>query len=431
MTVFLIISFGIAGIALSRIVFGTWFNHVSLYTGIWSFTLTFFELRMITYYPLEVETWIVIIACSLLFFFGAYTVAAMRIAGKRDHPEKVQRDDHLTSEKGIKRLKNVLWILNIITFTTAAHDLYIVSVLFGGFAKAMVLGNLLYSYRVSEGLPGSIPFIGNLVFNASVLAGCYTALRGRITLVSIVPLVTVTMIAFAKMGRVDILYAMLLFVSGYFLTPKPEKKSLKTVKFSVRKYLMLAVILVIVVGGAELIRSTRKVQEGFVGTTKTLQKMGTLGFITPSIYLYASAHYGILNKYLMDQSENAPFGGNTFLPFYRWLGGLGFEIHANPYQKFYRVPVYTNTGTYLREIDSDFGIAGLVVVPYILGCISSILWYRVKRRRDYMDIMVAAFFWTIIGLSFFVMATRQGQLIVYLAMSILISMILDRKPRAN
>ncbi len=429
MTFFLIVGLGITGIAISRMVFGTWFNHVSLYTGIWTGTLAFFDLRMIAYYPLEAETWVVIIGCSLLFFFGAYTVAAVRIGRAVDAPPAELADDALTSERSITRLKTVLWVLNGITFATAVNDLYIVSVLFGGFAKAMVLGNLLYSYRMNEGLPGSIPFIGNLVFNASLLAGCYTALRGRITIVSIVPLITVTMISVARMGRVDILFAVMLFVSGYFLTPKLKKIRGRSFKANFRRYAMVLVLIAIVVGGAEFIRSTRKVQEGFVGTTKTLQKLGTAGFITPSIYLYVSSHYAVLNKHIRNEGEGSQFGANTFLPFYRWLGGLGFEIHANPFQKFYRIPVKTNTGTYLREIENDFGIAGLVAVPYVLGIVSSILWYRVKRRREYLDISLAGFVWVIIGMSFFVMATRQGQLIVYLVMSILISYILDRKPR--
>ncbi|HLP15111.1 MAG TPA: hypothetical protein VK470_02565, partial [Bacteroidota bacterium] len=48
---------------MSRMIFGAWFNHVSLYTGIWCGAMVLFELRMLNYNPLEAQTWIVIIGC--------------------------------------------------------------------------------------------------------------------------------------------------------------------------------------------------------------------------------------------------------------------------------------------------------------------------------------------------------------------------------
>ncbi|MCX6136639.1 MAG: hypothetical protein NTV54_03980 [Ignavibacteriales bacterium] len=71
MIFFVVITVAVLAFVASRMIFGAWFNHVSLYTGIWSGALVLFELRMINYHRLETETWIVIVACWLLFVLGS------------------------------------------------------------------------------------------------------------------------------------------------------------------------------------------------------------------------------------------------------------------------------------------------------------------------------------------------------------------------
>jgi oligosaccharide repeat unit polymerase len=407
--------------------FGKWFNHVSLYTWIWGGALILFELRLINYYPLETETWIVIVFCWLLFILGSSSVVLVRFAVNDNHPSNNPKADYSNIHNGLKQLKNILWFLNIVTFTSALHDLYIVSKIFGGLSKALILGNLLYSYRVSEGLPGSIPYISSLVFTAAMLAGNYTARIEKVTLVAVLPLIIIIMIDLANMGRADILVAAILFTSTYLLTPKQKDMSIKSNRSKVRKLALLFVVSIIVFGGSEFIRSTRHVKEGISGSSKTLQKLNSASFITPSIYLYLSSDYGVLNQYIKHGGENTPFGGNTFLPVYRILEKLGVDVHANVYQPWYKTPVKTNTGTYLRELHGDFGVIGLFAIPYIIGLLTSVFWFRVKDYGRISDLSVVAFFYGIIGMSFFVMVTRLGSYFFFIFVSILIGRYLDKK----
>ena len=53
MLIFFILLMSVSVIFLGRLMFGKWFDHVSLYTGIWGGALILFELRLINYYPLE------------------------------------------------------------------------------------------------------------------------------------------------------------------------------------------------------------------------------------------------------------------------------------------------------------------------------------------------------------------------------------------
>jgi oligosaccharide repeat unit polymerase len=425
MTIFITICIGCAGILLGRFVFHKWFNHISLYTSIWAGTLILFELRLINYYPLEPETWIVIVTCWLIFLLGSMTVAVARSSTKKDHALGERIINPSDKEKKIKKLKHVLWLLNIATLAAALYNLYLVSEIFGSLSNAFVFGNLLYSYRVSEGLPGSIPYISSLVFTAALLAGSYTAQTGKITFASVLPLIIIIIIDFTYMGRADILVVTILFASAYFLTHK--EKNTYSKKLHLRKLGMLIIIVAIVLAGAEFIRSTRQAKETFRGSTTTLKKLSEARVFTPSIYLYLTADYGVLNRYLQRGGENTPIGGHTFLTLYRIFERLGLEVRAETYQSWYKTPLHLNTGTYLRELHGDFGVAGLLFGPYLIGILSSVFWYRLKERGGYINLAIAGFLYTIIGMSFFVMITRLSPFFFYLFVSVIVCWFLDKK----
>lgn len=235
------------------------------------------------------------------------------------------------------------------------------------------------------------------------------------------------MLDIAKMGRADIIMGVMLFMCGYFLTLKQKGSYKKKYSRKKVKYVILLTIVVIAIIGGEFIRSTRKAKEEFIGTTVKLQKLSKVSFITPSVYLYVSSHSAILNQYFKHGGENTPIGGHTFNPFYRWLEHLGLEIHAEPFQAWYNTPVSLNTGTYLRELHGDFGMAGLLLGPYILGILASIFWYRYKDYGRYRDLSIISFLYVIIGMSFFMMATRLSELVIYFVIAIIVGSIFDRR----
>lgn len=384
-----------------------------------------FEFRLMNYYDLELETWIVIVAGWLIFFCGSVTVAATRALTRESHALQKKEIDFPYEEREIKKLKRVLWYLNGVTLVAALYNLYLISEIFGSLSNAFVFGNLLYSYRVSEGLPGSIPYVGSLVFTASLLAGSYTAQTGKITLTSILPLIIIIIIDFTYMARADILVAAILFTSAYFLTQKEKTTHHK--KPIAGKLIMSFIVVAIVIAGADFIRSTRQIREAFVGSTTTLKKLSEARIITPSIYLYLTADYGVLNRYFQKSAEDTPIGGHTFLPLYRVSEKLGLETHAKTYQAWYKTPLHLNTGTYLRELHGDFGIAGLLLGPYVIGILSSVFWYRLQERRGYTNLAIAGFLYGIVGMSFFVMITRLSPFFFYLFVSVVICRYLDKK----
>ena len=426
MSIVIILFAGMVGVTIGRVSFGKWFNHVSVYSVTWCITLSLYEMRFIQYYPLEASTWLIIAIGWLSFLFGSVTVVFARLNRQNKNIRNtisISTDDEMQ-----KIVKKILWCLNIITLFAALHSLYIVTKVFGSITNALIMGNLLYSYRVSEGggLPGSIPYLSSLVFAAALLGGYYTARVGKITVVGFLPLIIVVMVDIANMGRVDILVAAIIYTSSYFITTKKEVQLDRKFSLKFKKFVMLLVVVMIIAGGAELIRSIRKPSEGFTGTSKALSKFSSASFITPSIYLYFSAHNGVLDQYLKDDIEKTPFGGHTFSPIYRILEKFGYERIVNTYQVGYKTPVWTNTGTYLRELHGDFGMTGILLGPYIIGMLTSMYWFRYKDYGRFTDLTITALFFVIVGLSYFTMATRMGALLVYVISALSIGSILDR-----
>ena len=192
---------------------------------------------------------------------------------------------------------------------------------------------------------------------------------------------------------------------------------------------MVLILVSVIVGGAELIRSTRNVKEGLRGTTGSLKKLSSGSIITPTIYLYFSSSIGVLNQYLLHDRENTVIGGHMFMTPYRLMAHLGVDIKVDVYQEWYRTPTVVNTGTYLRELHGDFGVAGLLVGPFVLGMAISFFWIRFKRKGSFVDLSFTAFLFGIVGLSFIVIATRLGGYFFFPFVAVIVSFILDRRAK--
>ncbi|MBI5020379.1 MAG: oligosaccharide repeat unit polymerase [Ignavibacteriales bacterium] len=435
MLILVLLFFGGIFCLFGRWIYGCWFNHVTIYTGIWGFSLVFFELRLIDYYPIENETWIVIIVGWLTFVLGATTNSMTKLHYAQVKSAVLFNNSDIqyrscTDENIL--LKKMLWVINIISLLAALHGLYLVLKIFGNLTNLLAFGSLLYSYRVSEGLPGSIPYMSSLALSATLLAGVVTRKEGRLKFVAVLPLIIVLITEVTNMGRANLVIAGLLFSCGYFFTKKEKLHTkFKDGIFTFKRWITLFIIFFIIIAGAEMIRSARGAIETFRGSSSTLLKMRKSSFITPSIYLYFTANFGVLNQYLKGDGEFSIPGGHTFAPLYRFLNKLGLDTQVETYQVRYNTPTGANTGTYLRELHADFGLIGILLGPYLIGFVTSIFWYRYMQNNNYVDLAFLSYFFVVIGMSIFVMATRSGVLLVYLFGATGIGYILDKFKRIN
>jgi oligosaccharide repeat unit polymerase len=422
MIIAIIILAGISTVLLGRWMFGRWFNHVGLYGAIWSFSLALFQVGLIYYYPLEMETWFIIITGWLAFVMGSGTVVCARFAMDSNAVE-VSRMNKTTSEVAPSSVLRVLWIINIITVIYSIYTVYNISRLLGSVSNIFIMGNLLYQVRVHEEIPGAIPYVGTLTLVGSLLAGYYTSMVGRLRFATFVAIFTAITSSIANMTRATLIITGILFVTGY-LVNREKKTRQYNVRYSskFRSAFTFILIVALIVTGLEIIRGNRGMTESFTGQTKTLKKLsvGAGSFITPSIVMYITAHHGVLNQYLRHEGENHPVGHYSLAPLWRVLSKFGYDTYVEQHSSFYNTPVPANTGSYLRELHADYGMAGIVVCPFLLGLISSIYWFRFKRTQALWDLVILGHIYVIVGMSLFTFATGTGVLWASLSLGLFI-----------
>jgi oligosaccharide repeat unit polymerase len=409
MDLFIIITISAAAILLGRALLHRWFNQITLYVVVWSMSLMLFQFRLLNYYPLEAETWIVIVDGFLAFIFGTITVFFARFACQHQGRLLPAHRNEQYSALEIKILPRVIWVLSIISLLAVLQHWYVLIGMFGSVQKVVVMGSILYAMRVKNAIAGTVPYLGALAPPAMLFAGRYAAISGKFRPVVVIPIVTVVIGAISDMGRANMLISGILFFSGYMLSKrKPQSVLPGTASGKAQKFLTLLVGAVLIIGTAELVRSNRGMIESIEGASPALQRLHAASFITPSVYEYFTVHHGVLNQYLKLDQEHTGWGENTFGPAYRILSKFGFDTYTSDYMLFYRTPIGANTGTYLRELHADFGVIGILIVPYLLGLLGAWVWYRYLDNPSYLKIVLISHFFIVIAFSLLMQATRLG-----------------------
>jgi oligosaccharide repeat unit polymerase len=115
----------------------------------------------------------------------------------------------------------------------------------------------------------------------------------------------------------------------------------------------------------------------------------------------------VLNAYFKnDFEESKMIGETTFQPFYNFLAKLGVVDPVSYYDKGYFIPSWTNTGTYLRDLYGDFGVIGIFLIPFLIGLLASLFWYKFYEEAKIWQLLILAFIYVIIMFSFLMMYTR-------------------------
>lgn len=404
--------------------YGTWINHITMYGLVWGIQLSLFELKLIQYPDLSVET--------LFFIFGAWAIFVLAALTFRNFYGQKLTVGYRAESTNFKVLTAVLVALTLIGAIGTLQHWMILLRMFGSVKSVVINANLLYAFRRSEaGFPGMWPYIDAVSLAADFLGGYYAGLRRKPMVLGILPFVVELINAIAAFGRSRLLIGAILWGTAFFLPHlRTQKSSWESKKKTI---IMVLAVLGLFVFGMEFVRMFRGVNEKFHGETSSLSNMKGLGFVTPSIYLYLSSDVAVLNKFLEyefdGRIEHTPVGGNTFAPFYRIFAKLGLSQTVLEYQKTYAVPVSTNTASYLRELYADWGIGGALFVVYLLGASCSIAVEAYRRRRSLVLLALVGHLFVIVFFTFIVQATREGYWFVSFFFSMIGAAIVDRSSR--
>ncbi|MEO8398345.1 MAG: O-antigen polymerase [Ignavibacteriaceae bacterium] len=427
MSILISIIVTISSIILGKFLFRKWFNHLSLYAFSWGIFIILFELRLMHYTPVKGETWVIIISTFVFFLFGIFTLLSVRFyscGSGNPYIEGAEKNIWLFNDKG-KKVRIFLLVFTIIGFVTALQQWYILINKFGSIPAVLVSANLIYRLRVEGEITGTIPYLNSFSYAAVFLGGLYTAYKGRLTILAILPLLVVILQDMASVGRAGIFLAFMEFIITFILFR--HFLSYISKEFTIKKINMTFAVLIILtlfVFSTTFIRISRGSNENYKISTQTLKNLEKSSVISPSIYFYFSSNIAVLSKYFEKGGENKMFGENTFLPVYNFFSKFDFVEHPSFYPKGYFIPVWTNSATYIRELHEDFGFWGVFIFPYMLGFVSTLYWFKFYEKNNLIDFIILVYIFLIIAFSTFYLITRAAVWVLSLFILIILFRIL-------
>ena len=94
---------------------------------------------------------------------------------------------------------------------------------------------------------------------------------------------------------------------------------------------------------------------------------------------------------------------------YSFLSKVGIMQPLEFFPRGYYIPMWTNSGTFLRELHADFGFTGIFIGPYLIGMLITWFWYKFHEKNNIIYLALLVYFTLIIGFSFLIIVTKFNQ----------------------
>ncbi len=139
-------------------------------------------------------------------------------------------------------------------------------------------------------------------------------------------------------------------------------------------------------------------------------------------YMYITESFPSLQVYI-DSSPRSTHGAMTFYPVFRVWNLIDPTLEPPPVvPEFVQIPSDSNTFTWLQQFYDDFGNAGVLIGPWVIGILTSSVYFRMLRTRSFYGIYANGLFSFCLALSVFSNHFTQGPAWYFLAVGILIAL---------
>lgn len=429
LSLFLLI-IGICLIISGRFLFGQWVNPFSFYFIPWIVVMSMYHLKLMAYDDLVSEAWAVIIIGHLSFILGSLLVFPLI---QKSKPPLLERQNVILLGFTDNQLKFMIGLFGSLGLFGAIQHWMVLIKIFGNLQDVMLAANIVYAMRVEGGLTEVLPYISFFSYAGVLLVGVRIAFRGKVGLIDAIPILALVFKEVANFTRAGLLAGFSELFIGFVICRMIVKyQDIKITHKGNARNIVIGVLFlgILLIGSSTAVRFFRGTTENYKQSSRELGAMRSNIVLTPSLYLYASGHVGTLSKYLYLNNEKALFGENTFLPVYHVLAKFNIYNKTGWYQKPYFIPVWINTGTYLREVHADFGPIGVLIVPFLLGFFSTYYWFKVKITASPYHFAILSALLTICIMSFLVMFTRDANFLLTYILLIISFAAIQNLPKA-
>jgi len=405
-----LIIFLVSSLFIGKYLFKRLFNPIFLYAGSWSFIIYMYSLKLIGYSPVSDFTWNLIIVSFLAFLSGILVVYLGRSIYYNNN-DAIDTNDKTIPEWSAskqKQIRNFILATAIIGLLVSLQHWYVLINKYGSIAMVFLNARDIYQERVGGEHLGKIPYLNLLSYVSVFMSAIYSAYRNKFSYLVVIAIFAVILADAASLARAGVFFAFVLFGITFITSRYYFKSKMKGEQFKHNKNIIITLIVIVVIAlsSVSLIRLIRNPLGDYKSTSIELKELTKSGIISSSIYLYFSSPLSVLSAYLENRDEVAVFGENTFYPVYNVLNKFGAGINLSPYPTGYFVPMWVNSATYLRELDVDFGPAGVFIIPFIIGFLSTYFWYKFFDKGNLLYLTFYCFTAILIVFSVFYIGTR-------------------------
>jgi oligosaccharide repeat unit polymerase len=384
--------FGGALLAISKRLFATYYAPLGIYSLVWGTMGAVYHLKLIPYPDLQPITLVVIV-----FSWGSFSLGCL-IVGVLAHKHNVFTSSHASAQIDERLFRRVILTTAVLGLIGATIFAYRVIHYFG-ISQILavpwwVRWKLTFQAQdVGVGLLAGVYLLG--VNHAAIaLSGVYLGSVSPRFPLAYLPLINTLVYDAAFLGRAHTVTSGMLYVSSYLLTKWAMHRG-KSLRCSTL-YIILFTVLVFV-----------WLMGNFLGKTEAVLQFATLplpGFVL-HIANRVAGPLASLDFVLRHHSGNFLLGYATFhapAEFLHRVGLLGEYVDVsyvsiNPVTNW---PTSFVTYTYLRFLYDDFGLFGVIIIPFLLGFLSTHLYVTVYVRPSLFSLVVLSFLYVSILYSF-------------------------------
>lgn len=404
---------------LSRKIYRDYFSPLGLMGSMWNWAIAVANLQLSPIYQRtwRAETWIVVLGSFITFTIGCLTLTLLYLLKKKNGStiSRSWNKKDLKLRISKRTFTKVIYFLFIISYIAFLYQVFRIAIIGGGLDAFIKTPHI----AEREFWVTGVGYIYYLNFFNAVLAYAYLEIYGIRRNKIIAGIFLLSLFAWPfRMNKTVIFIgvASIFFLANY----------LREHQFSLRYLLLVLLILLLVFIGYSSVTPYENVEYVEKGAVKLPQSLALLA----RPYLYLSTSFENLQEALIqDRNTNYIAGIRTFYPVLNFtLINDIFNIreHLKAERPMYNFAFKTNT--YLGHYYLDFGVLGTLIIPYLLGLLTTFIYIKMLRKGSpfflfsyvYIAYAIAfAFFapyfsgsviWYMIGASFFLdLAIKRKQ----------------------
>jgi len=422
---------------LSKMLFHTLLSPLGLYALIWLPLFGLYLMRLIDYEPINDEMWYAVSISFLSFCLGSATPVVAWKSVLRVKSNHGCRGTHWEINFTLrKKLTMVLVVLCVFSLLSVLGQWVILVGKFGGVEAIFEQGyNLRLSYVEGERF-GIFDYLHIFAFVGAIFGGMYLALFGfrRFrNFISYIPILVIVSFAVPVSARLNILWGVFLYGFGYAFTRFGIGRSIKLtwrkgialVAVSMTVFLVLNQLWLIRIGGEYPLHVQYASPEILTFKEFILDVLGIFGYGIAgnlvSNYVYATNTFAKLNAVVGGTAapDVLNWGTMSFAAFFRLFRKIGvIEGKFSGQLGTIFAPIPLKPGTYLAQAYYDYGWIGVLILPYLLGSVSSWAFIRLKSCPSFtliglLAILYLAIFYSFHG-SLFMHTAPVGALLLWL-----------------